>query len=473
MRRALVPVIVIGTAAVTFGGAAVPTFEVTRAAEVPTKAGFADFSRIVDAVKPSVIAINAGIVIGDNAGHHRPHTKGSSDFDDPTGGPPEGRHMLMSQGSGFVLSADGYAVTNAHVVEDSDIATVGTADGKTYTAKVVGIDKLSDVALLKIEGGSGFVPATLSDRPPRAGEWVLAVGNPFGLSGTVTAGIVSADKRDVAENYNDDFIQIDAPVNRGNSGGPTFDLDGKVIGINTMIISPTGGSVGIAFAITANTLKAVLPQLQTKGYVTHGWLGVETQPLTEDLAESLNLPSANGAIVGEAEPDGPAAKAGIASGDVVTSVNGASIKDSHDLSKKIAGEQPGAQVQLGVRHHESDQTIEVMLGEIPGEHPPTASLAKPVRAGPSRLGLQLTPARSSRPEDNGVRITGIDPSGSAVTRGVSIGDVIVAVGGQQVSTPEDVEGALRKAQGEGKRLVLLRLRSRATTRFAALPTDPI
>ena len=250
------------------------------------------------------------------------------------------RRGMMGQGSGFFISADGYAVTNNHVVEGADKVEVTTDAGKTYTAKVIGTDLRTDLALIKVEGGSGFPFAKLSEGKARIGDWVLAVGNPFGLGGTVTAGIVSASGRDIGSGPYDDFIQIDAPVNKGNSGGPAFNMQGEVVGVNTAIYSPSGGSVGIAFSIPASTVKSVIAQLKDKGAVSRGWIGVQIQPVTQDIADSMGLKQAEGALVAEPQKDGPAAKAGIASGDVITAVNGQSIKDARELARVIGGACP-------------------------------------------------------------------------------------------------------------------------------------
>src|SRR5712672_261528 len=327
--------------------------------------GFAD---IVERVKPSVISVKINIAEklakddgANNNNDDSPFQPGSPmerffrRFGGPDGMPPGlrggprgGHGMVTGQGSGFFISPDGYAVTNNHVVDGADKVEVTTDEGKTYSAKVIGTDPRTDLALIKVEGGSNFPFAKLSDTKPRIGDWVLAVGNPFGLGGTVTAGIVSASGRDIGNGPYDDFIQIDAPVNKGNSGGPTFDVDGNVIGVNTAIFSPSGGSVGIAFAIPAETVKTVVAQLKDKGQVTRGWIGVQIQPVNADIADSLGLKTAEGALVAEPQPDGPAVKAGIASGDVITSVNGQPIKDARDLAKRIGGLAPGANVKLTV-----------------------------------------------------------------------------------------------------------------------------
>ena len=302
----------------------------------------------------------------------------------------------MAQGSGFFISADGYAVTNNHVVERGKTVEIQTDDNKTYTAKVIGTDPKTDLALLKVDGRTDFPFVKLGDKQPRIGDWVIAVGNPFGLGGTVTAGIVSARGRDIGAGPYDDFIQIDAPVNKGNSGGPTFDVDGNVIGVNTAIFSPNGGSIGIGFAIPAETVKTVVAQLKEHGAVTRGWIGVQIQPVTADVADSLGLKNAEGALVAEAQANSPAAKAGIASGDVITSVNGEAVKDARDLAKKIGALAPGATAKLGVLSKGKEKTVAVTLADYPKD-------AKPARVGEQRqaesraaprphLGLTLAPA---------------------------------------------------------------------------------
>ena len=272
---------------------------------------------------------------------------------------------MTGQGSGFFISADGFAVTNNHVVDGADKVEVTTDDGKVYKAKVIGTDARTDLALIKVEGGSNFPFAKLSDGKPRIGDWVLAVGNPFGLGGTVTAGIVSASGRDIGNGPYDDFIQIDAPVNKGNSGGPAFDTDGEVMGVNTAIYSPSGGSVGIAFSIPASTVKSVIAQLKDKGSVSRGWIGVQIQPVTPDIADSLGLKKAEGALVAEPQANGPAAKAGIESGDVITKVNGETVKDARELARTIGGFAPGAAVKLDVLHKGQDKVINLTLGQLP------------------------------------------------------------------------------------------------------------
>jgi serine protease Do len=446
--------------------------------------GFAD---IVEQVKPAVMAVRVRMDAGARAmsfdGNNPPFQQGSPmerffrRFGMPEGAPdeprgnPRGRNMVTGQGSGFFISGDGYAVTNNHVVDKAETVEVTTDDGKTYSAKVIGTDSRTDVALIKVDGRGDFPFVRFSDRAPRIGDWVLAVGNPFGLGGTVTAGIVSARGRDIGAGPYDDFIQIDAPVNKGNSGGPTFDVDGSVIGVNTAIFSPSGGSVGIAFAIPAETVKAVVAQLKDKGTVTRGWIGVQIQPVTPEIAENLNLKFAQGALIAEPQADGPAAKAGVLAGDVITAVNGTPVKDARDLAKQIGNLPPKATVKLTLWRKGEEKIVTLSLGELPKQRD---ALARPERREQSgtnvpRLGLSLAPANEvAGASGDGVVVTNIDPSGLAAEHGLKTGDVIVEVGGRKVTTPGDVRNALSDAQKEGKRTLLMRVKSGDATKYVAL-----
>ena len=281
---------------------------------------------------------------------------------------PQGHQVITGEGSGFFISPDGYAVTNNHVVDHAKSVQVTTDDGTIYTAKVVGTDPKTDLALIKVDGKKDFSYVKFADQPPRIGDWVVAVGNPFGLGGTVTAGIVSARGRDIGAGPYDDYIQIDAPINKGNSGGPAFDINGNVIGVNTAIFSPSGGSVGIGFDIPAATAKLVVAQLKDKGYITRGWLGVQVQPVTADIADSLGLKQARGAIVDNPQDGSPAAKAGIEAGDVITAVNGTAVKDSRDLARTISMMAPGTSVKLDVLHKGESKPVTLTLGEMPNDH---------------------------------------------------------------------------------------------------------
>jgi len=443
--------------------------------QLPQKpVGFAD---IVEKVKPAVISVRVKIdqpVETNNADDNLPFPPGSpfEKFFRQFGMPsmPNGHEIITGQGSGFFISGDGYAVTNNHVVQNAENVQVTTDDGKTYTAKVIGTDPRSDLALIKVDGND-FPYVKLSDATPRVGDWVLAVGNPFGLGGTVTAGIVSARGRDIGAGPYDDFIQIDAPVNKGNSGGPTFDVDGNVIGVNTAIFSPSGGSVGIAFAIPADTVKSVIAQLRDKGSVTRGWIGVQIQSVTPDIADSMGLKQASGALVSEPQKDSPAAKAGIASGDVITSVNDAPIKDARELARKIGTMSPGTSVKLGMLHQGENKTVTLTLGTLPAEK--QASIKSNHENSASempQLGMTLAPSdKVSGAGGNGVVVTAVAQGGVAADHGFQVGDVILEVGGKPVSTPADVSKGLDDARTSGKHTVLFRVKSNDGTKFVALP----
>src|SRR6202045_3778488 len=349
-----------------------------HAQTVQRPVGFAD---IVEKVKPAVISVRVKL----DAGARMMGFEGNSPlapnspmerffrrFGLPEGTLPDERpaphnRLVTGQGSGFFITADGYAVTNNHVVDKADTVEITTDDGKTYAAKVIGTDPRTDVALIKVEGRSDFPFVKLSDQAPRIGDWVLAVGNPFGLGGTVTAGIVSARGRDIGAGPYDDFIQIDAPVNKGNSGGPTFDVDGNVIGVNTAIVSPSGGSVGIAFAIPAEPAKSVVTQLREKGKVTRGWIGVQIQEITPGIAENLGLKSARGALVAEPQADGPAVKAGIEAGDVIVAINGREVGDSREVARTISALPPATSVKLTVMRKGQEKTVSIVLGNLPDQ----------------------------------------------------------------------------------------------------------
>src|SRR5664280_1359976 len=458
-----------------------------QAHKLPAPTGFAD---IVAKVKPAVMSVRVKMdggsqttgLGGQNMDNIPPGLQeffrrfGMPDGQNGPGGmSPHGRsghNIIMGQGSGFFISPDGYAVTNNHVVEKAESVEVTTDDGKVHSAKVIGTDPRTDLALIKVDGAP-FPYVKLSDKAPRIGDWVLAVGNPFGLGGTVTAGIVSARGRDIGASAYDDFIQIDAPVNKGNSGGPTFDTEGNVIGVNTAIFSPSGGSVGIAFAIPADTVKSVISQLKEHGSVTRGWIGVQIQPVTQDIADSLGLKKAEGALVAEPQKDSPAVKAGIEAGDVITAVDGKPVKDARDLAKKIGALPPKASVKLAVLHKGSEKTVTLTLGEMPAVKEARAEANVPSDSGAvdlAKLGLTLAPAaRVAGSGSEGVVVTGVDSSGVAAERGFSTGDVILEVAGNSVSTPADVREVVASARTEGKRSVLVRVKTGDNTRFVALP----
>jgi serine protease Do len=449
--------------------------------------GFAD---IVAKVKPAVISVRvrmdaektASLEENDGDGQAQPGAPFDRFFrqfrqfglpDMPNGGTPRNgmtprNRPVAAEGSGFFISADGYAVTNNHVVDHAKTVQVVTDDGKTLSAKVIGTDPKTDVALIKVEGND-FPFVKFADRDPRIGDWVIAVGNPFGLGGTVTAGVVSARGRDIGAGPYDDFIQIDAPVNKGNSGGPTFDVSGNVIGVNTAIFSPSGGSVGIGFDIPADTVKTVVAQLKDNGHVTRGWMGVQIQAVTADIADSLGLKKAEGALVSEPQNDSPAAKAGIMAGDVITTLDGAAVKDSHNLARKIGAMAPGSSVKLGVLHNGSEKTVTLTLGTLPDDRQANAGDLQGSDKGTPRLGLTLAPAGATGAGNQGVAVTAVDPNGPAAERGMQSGDIILDVAGKMVSSPSDVTKEIADLHKAGKHTVLMRVKSGNATKFVAIP----
>ncbi|MET4176863.1 Do family serine endopeptidase [Bradyrhizobium sp. LA7.1] len=456
-------------------------------AEVGGAAQPAGFADVVERVKPSVISVKVTMKEkavdtsrkGENDGS--PMERFFHQFGGPDGSPEGsgrgGRHgEMIGQGSGFFVSSDGYAVTNNHVVDGADKVEVTTDAGKTYAAKVIGTDPRTDVALIKVEGGSDFPFVKLSESKARTGDWVLAVGNPFGLGGTVTAGIVSASGRDIGNGPYDDFIQIDAPVNKGNSGGPAFNLQGEVVGVNTAIYSPSGGSVGIAFSIPAATVKTAIAQLKDKGSVNRGWIGVQSQPVTQDIADSMGLKQANGALVADPQKDGPAAKAGIDSGDVIIAVNGQSIKDARELARVVGSLAPGSTVKLDVLHKGKSKVVSLTLGQLPNVQEAKAELGvdgKGATQGAEipRLGLTVAPAgkENGAGKDGGVVVMKVDPKSAAADRGLKKGDLILEVAGKSVSNPGDVREALDAARTDKKNSVLMRLRSGDASHYVAVP----
>ena len=376
-------------------------------------------------------------------------------------------HATMAQGSGFFVSADGFIVTNNHVVDHASEVTITLASGKSMPAKVIGVDKKTDLALLKAQGAD-FPNVAFASKAPRVGDWVIAVGNPFGLGGTVTAGIVSARGRDIGSGPYDDFLQIDAPVNHGNSGGPAFNAEGEVVGVNTAIFSPSGGSVGIGFAIASDVVKNVVEQLKTNGVVTRGWIGIQIQAVSQDIADSLGLKSAGGTLVAEVEKGSPAASAGIKSGDVITAVDGETVADPHELARRIAAIGPQKSAVLALIRNGAPMSLEVTVAAAPVEKRANADLGREHDASElARLGLTLRANRG----DDGVVVTDVEPDSPAADEGLRRGDVILEVGGKAVSRPSQVADEIDAAKSGGKKSVLFRVQSGDGERFLALPTQ--
>ncbi len=441
----------------------------------------ADFSAVVESVKPAVVSVqvkNKFRPVTDRRDRGRrgfgerpddhPFEEFFRRFGEPRGfDGPRRRRRSQSQGSGFFISEDGYIVTNNHVVSGGDELIVVTDDGRELEAKLVGTDRRTDLALLKVEG-SDFTYVSFADEKPRIGQWVVAVGNPFGLGGTVTAGIVSANGRDIGSGPYDNFIQIDAPVNRGHSGGPTFNTRGEVIGVNTAIFSPSGGNVGIAFAIPAATVETVIDELRSDGSVTRGWLGVQIQPVTRDIAESLDVESTKGALVSDPQDGGPAEGAGIKAGDIITMVDGKAVSGPRDLARTIAGYNPGDKVTVSIIRDGAERQIEVTLGKLQNQarmQDDDETSVEP--AAHEALGLALAPSE----DGEGVLVTGVEAGSPAAEKGIRPGDVIQSVGGAAVDSVGDVTRNIEAAREEDRKAALFRIEGERGSRFVALPVQ--
>ncbi|AYD00251.1 Do family serine endopeptidase [Neorhizobium sp. NCHU2750] len=483
-----------------------PTFAAPVSVNAPQAPSFAD---VVSAVSPAVVSVRVKSdtqPVSDDSGNYSFNFggRGLDELPDDSplkrlfrqfggqmpGGPDGGQngkgkqehaergkqHYLrpVAQGSGFFISEDGYIVTNNHVVSDGQAYTVVLNDGTELDAKLVGKDSRTDLALLKVDAPARkFTYVSFADDSKvRVGDWVVAVGNPFGLGGTVTAGIVSARGRDIGSGPYDDYIQVDAAVNRGNSGGPTFDLNGQVVGINTAIFSPSGGNVGIAFAIPASTAKDVIADLMKDGKVARGWLGVQIQPVTQDIADSLGLKEATGALVVAPQEDSPGQKAGIKQGDIIRQVNGQPVKDARDLARRIAAFGPNAKVDLDVWREGKEQTIPVTLGDMAkddtasadddqGQEAPTPSSEKAL----ANLGITVSPAEDGK----GLAVTDVDPDSEAAARGLKNGEKIISVNNKKVASAGDVGKVLDQAKKDGRTRALFQVEADGSSRFIALP----
>jgi len=449
----------------------------------PQVPGFAD---VVNQVKPAVVSVQvkssareqngpmSGLFGGsgiEQLPDNHPLKRFFRDFEERREHRNRNRkgHMRpVSQGSGFFISEDGYIVTNNHVVADGTSYAVVLDDGTELEAKLVGTDPRTDLAVLKIDNKRKFSYVDFADdNLVRIGDWVVAVGNPFGLGGTVTSGIVSARGRDIGAGVYDDFIQIDAAVNRGNSGGPTFNLNGQVVGINTAIFSPSGGSVGIAFAIPASTAAQVVHQLIDKGVVERGWLGVQIQPVTKEIAESVGLKEPKGAMI--ADPmDGPAAKAGIKAGNVIISIDGTDIADARDLARRIAAIKPGGTVTLGVWRNGKKEDVKVRIAAMPEQKNTAAGIdtgsSSEDAVSLDNYGLTVTPSENGK----GVVVTNVDPDSEAADKGMRPGDVIRTVNGKAVVRAADITDAINEAVKVGRTAILMQVETSEQNHFVAL-----
>ncbi len=402
----------------------------------------------------------------------------------PGGAPDEAPRRMQSLGSGFIVDPSGIIVTNNHVIDGADKITVTLQDNTSLTATLLGKDDKADLAVLKVNASKPLPAVAWGDSGhERVGDWVLAIGNPFGLGGSVTAGIVSARGRDIRQGPYDDFIQTDAPINRGNSGGPLFDMDGQVIGINTAIYSPSGGSIGIGFSIPANEAKIVVNQLIKYHHARRGWLGVRIQEVTPDIAESLGLKPPSGALVAGVSEGGPAAAAKLQNGDVILKFNGQDIKEMRTLPRTVAETEIGAAVPVVIWRGGKEQTLSVTIGELPSDNikPVNATPPKPKAPTTSRiagLGIELSPltdaARSKYQigaDQKGVVVTQVAPNSPAADRGVKPGDVIVEVQQAQVNSPADVQARVDSIRKQNRRSVLMLIQGQGGMRWVPLPLD--
>ncbi len=395
------------------------------------------------------------------------------------GGPGLGQRAL-SAGSGFIVDAEGYVVTNNHVVEQGGEITVILSDGDSYEATLVGGDERSDLALLKIEAERALPTVEFGDSDAvRPGDWVLAVGNPFGLGGTVTAGIVSARGRALPGGALIDYMQIDAPINRGNSGGPSFNAEGDVVGVNTAIFSPNGGSVGIGFAIPSNLAESVIAQLRESGFVERGWLGVQIQQVTPDIAEGLGLEAPRGALIASLVEGGPAEGAGFRSGDVVLDWDGQAVEKMRDLPRLVAATKPGKTVAVEVWRGREPETLRVTTGSLPEQRKQAAAPSTGAQPGGATVlpgtGLSvvaLDERERSRPDlaegTDGLLVVAVEPDSAAAAQDIRRGDVIVSIALQDLRSPDEALGALESLRRDDKPVATLMIARDGDTRFVAL-----
>jgi len=398
------------------------------------------------------------------------------DFMEQQGQRPQ---RVQSLGSGFVIDPAGVIITNNHVIDGADRIEVVFMDGTTLPATLTGRDPKTDIAVLKVESQTPLPHVELGDSSrARVGDWVIAIGNPFGLGGTVTAGIISALNRDIHAGNYDDFIQTDASINRGNSGGPLFDMQGRVVGVNSAIISPSGASVGIGFAVPTSTVRPIVEQILEHGETRRGWIGVRIQTVTPEIADSLGLAPARGALIAGLSDDGPAAAAGIEPGDIVLSFDGRNIAAMRDLPRIVAETGIGRTVDVEI--YRGGRTIGVKVTVARLDESEAAAAAPPADTAPAParmvvLGLSLAELTATTregfdidPETRGVLVTDVDPLSGAAEKGVRPGDVIVQIAQRDVATPADVERIVAAEEKAGRNTVLLRLSSGGDLRFVAL-----
>ena len=448
------------------------------------------FADLADQVSPSVVNITTSAMVA-AAADGAPIVPEGSPFEDffddfmdrnGQGGDSEPRRS-EALGSGFVISADGYIVTNNHVIEGADQIEIEFFGGRRLDAKLVGTDPKTDIALLKVESTEPLPFVAFGDSDVmRVGDWVMAMGNPLGQGFSVSAGIVSARGRELQGTY-DDFLQTDAAINRGNSGGPLFNMDGQVIGVNTAILSPNGGSIGIGFSMASNVVSKVAAQLQEFGETRRGWLGVRIQDVTPDVAEAMGLADAKGALITDV-PEGPAKDAGMLAGDVIQTFAEQPVDDTRDLVRRVADAPIGEAVEVLVLREGKRETLFVTLGrreEAEAESTPAAAIPAPGPAEAEVLGMTLTPVDQLAPElaqklgldatSTGLAVASVDPASEAYAKGMRDGDVITEAGQQKVTRLKDIEDRITEARDAGRKSMLLLVRSAGDPRFVALSLE--
>ena len=445
------------------------------------------FADLAARLLPSVVNVSTTQVIEGNPGIELPQLPPGSPFEEffkefmQRGQPGPQRRRATSLGSGFVFDTQGHVVTNNHVIQDADEVSIILHDETRLEAKVIGRDAKTDIAVLKVEPSAKLVPVQFGDSDAaRVGDWVLAIGNPFGFGGSVTAGIISARGRDIQAGPYDDFLQTDASINRGNSGGPTFNLNGEVIGINTAIYSPSGGSIGIGFAIPSLSAQPVIQQLIEHGQVRRGWLGVRIQAVTDEIADALGLRETAGALVAGVIPGGPAEKARLKDGDIILEFDGKPVNQMRRLPRMVADTDVGKTVPIKVWRDGRELSMKVEIGELKESEEKLAA-ATPEKEKPSGgetiqdLGIGVA-AIDDRVRDRygleadarGVIVTSVDPSGPAADQGVRAGDRVVEVAQEAVSTPAQLAGKVKAAKAAGRKAVLLLVEGEGGMRFVAI-----
>ncbi len=458
-----------------------PPQQAAQAREAPES-----FAELAEALMPAVVSISARTQ-ADGSGQQRPDGNEGMPFEeffekffDRYGDGSPRRNRPDSVGSGFIIGPEGHVVTNMHVVGDADRIVVRLDDGGELEATVVGADPKTDIALLKVEADGDLPHVDFGDSDVvRVGDWALAIGNPFGFGNSVTAGIISARQRDINSGPYDEFLQTDAPINRGNSGGPLFSMAGEVIGVNTAIFSPSGGSVGIGFAVPSNIVSRVVDQLMEYGRTKRGWLGVRIQGVTPEIAEAFGLPSAEGALVASVTPDGPAENAGLEAGDVIVTFNGVPIGEMRELPRAVAETEVGREVEVAVIRNGEDMSFDVVLGELEefekqlaiGLDGGDANGA----AGDDSLGMTIRPAtpdiarQFDRPRDTrGLIVTEVTPGGPAARAGILPGDLVLAVGKVPVDTVEQVDALVEAARERASRSIVMRIDRDGAAQFLAV-----